>query len=104
VSKLYLSISEAERALGTGLYFPGFPVPVSPGIPAFLHFPFPGENGRESRKIKYGSFYLISTPNFVLFQICMSLIQFFMMIAKISYTHISDEFENTFRGNIFPGK
>jgi hypothetical protein len=33
------------------LYFTRFPVPALPGIPAFLHFPFPGENGRESQNI-----------------------------------------------------
>jgi hypothetical protein len=49
------------------LYFSGFPIPAFPEIPAFLCFLFPGENSRESREIKYVSFYQIRTSNFVCF-------------------------------------
>jgi hypothetical protein len=38
-----------------------------PRFPAFFQSLFPGENGRESREIKYGSFYLIRTSNFSVF-------------------------------------
>jgi hypothetical protein len=55
------------RAAALGFTSRDFPIPAYPGIPAFLHFPFPGGNGRESREIKYGSFYLISTSNLVFF-------------------------------------
>jgi hypothetical protein len=37
----------------TRLYFPGFPVPAFLGTLALLNFLFPGENVRESRKVKY---------------------------------------------------
>ena len=51
---------EKTAALTTRLYFPGFPVfPV-----IFLKFPFPGNFGRESRKIKFDYFHLISRFNF----------------------------------------
>jgi hypothetical protein len=51
---------------------PGFSVPAFPGIPAFLHFLFPGKNGRETWEIKSGTFYLISSSNFVggFFNVC----------------------------------
>jgi hypothetical protein len=73
-------------------YFPGFP--AFPGFPTFMKFPFPGENGRESREIKYVSFYLISTSHFPGFfnHVCF-LNYFVMMITKIMPTlaiHISD--------------
>jgi hypothetical protein len=48
----------------SSLYFPGFPILAFPGIPAFLHFPFPGIHGLESREIKFCSFYLVNTSNF----------------------------------------
>jgi hypothetical protein len=78
-------------------YFLGFPVHAFPGIPSFLHFPFPGENCRESREIKYGSFYLIKHVQFGLFfnHVC-SLFSFSCWCQHYSYTHISDEFQSTF--------
>jgi hypothetical protein len=56
----------------TRLYFPGFPVPVIPGILAFWHLPFPGISGRESREIKDGYFYFIKSSREIKFQFLLS--------------------------------
>jgi hypothetical protein len=66
------------------LYFPGFPVPACPGILTFLHFPYPGGNGRESREIKYGSFYV---SNFIGFFLSI-MYEFFRMMAKMMQTFV----------------
>jgi hypothetical protein len=78
--------------LKLGFYFPVFVVPAFPGFPAYLKFPFPGENGREYREIKHDSFYFISTSNFPDFDILYNL---FIMMAKIMprlAIYIPDEF------------